>query len=168
LTSTTVGRVTTSVLTLRELDDADLAEYVVRLERDYAQEMHRLGGVPLDEARESARQSVLELFPGGRPAEGNRLWFGYDEAGERVGVLWLAHRQPGTAAAHAWIYDIEVESHRRGQGWGRRLMEEAERITREWGLSSLRLNVFGDNEVARNLYRSQGFREQNVIMTKAV
>lgn len=159
---------TASTLTLRELDDTELAEYVVRLEREYAAEMHGQGGVPLDEAAESARQSTVELFPGGRPAEGNRLWFALDDAGERVGVLWLAHREPGTTSAHAWIYDIEVEAGRRGQGWGRRLMEEAERITREWGLSSLRLNVFGDNEVARKLYRSQGFREQNVIMTKAL
>lgn len=28
------------------------------------------------------------------------------------------------------------------------------------------LNVFGDNAVARHLYRSAGFREQRVTMTK--
>ena len=159
---------TATSIALRELEDDELAEYVVRLEREYAVEMHRQGGVPLEEALEQSRQSTQELFPGGRPAEGNRLWFALDDAGERVGVLWLAHRQAGTTSAHAWIYDIEVEPERRGQGWGRRLMQEAERITREWGLTSLRLNVFGDNEVARGLYRSQGFREQNVIMTKAL
>ncbi len=83
-----------------------------------------------------------------------------------MGLLWLAHRQPGTVREHAWIYDIEVEADRRGEGWGRRLLERAEAIAREWGLDSLQLNVFGDNEVARGLYRSAGFREQQVAMTK--
>jgi ribosomal protein S18 acetylase RimI-like enzyme len=32
----------------------------------------------------------------------------------------------------------------------------------------LRLNVFGDNEVARSLYTSLGFREQQVTMSKRV
>jgi ribosomal protein S18 acetylase RimI-like enzyme len=140
----------------------------VHLEQSYAQDMHDLGGVPLEEARDRARESMAELFPDGRPAEGNHLWRAVDADGEPVGVLWLAHRSPGTAQAHAWIYDVEVDEGRRGQGFGRALMQRAEEITREWGLTSLRLNVFGDNEVARNLYRTQGFREQAVIMTKSV
>ena len=155
-------------LTLVELTDHDLGEFIVRLEESYARDMHEQGGTPLVEARQHARETTLELFPGGRPAEGNRLWRALDQHGEPVGLLWLAHREAGTAAEHAWVYDIEVEPARRGEGWGRRLMQRAEEITREWGLSSLRLNVFGDNQVARNLYRSLGFREQNVIMTKAL
>lgn len=155
-------------LVLHELAGDELARYIVHLEESYAQDMHTLGGVPEQEARAHARTSTLQLFPDGVPAEGNVLWRAVDGDGEPVGILWLAHRERGTAQEHAWIYDIEVEPSRRGQGWGRLLMQRAEEIAREWGLTSLRLNVFGDNEVARNLYRSQGFREQNVIMSKAL
>jgi ribosomal protein S18 acetylase RimI-like enzyme len=151
-----------------ELAGEDLAGYLVHVERSYAQDMHELGGVPVEEARERARQSTLELFPDGLPAEGNQLWRAVDGDGEPVGVLWLAHRAKGTPGEHAWIYDIEVEPGRRGQGHGRTMMHRAEEITREWGLTLLRLNVFGDNEVARNLYRSQGFHEEAVIMSKAL
>ncbi len=158
----------THVLRLVELAGDELARYLVHLETSYADDMHQQGGVPESEAAERARQSMIELFPDGQPAEGNQLWRAVDAEGQPVGVLWLAHRLAGTAAAHAWIYDIEVEPARRGQGWGRELMERAEQITRDWGLDSLRLNVFGDNDVARNLYRSQGFREQSVTMTKSL
>ncbi len=155
-------------LVLRDLVGADLAEYIEHLEESYAQQMHALGGVSVEEARQRSHETTLELFPGGEPAEGNQLWRAFDGAGEPVGVLWLAHREAGTPSEHAWIYDIEVDPARRGQGWGRLLMERAEDITCDWGLKSLRLNVFGDNEVARNLYRSRGFREQNVIMAKVL
>jgi ribosomal protein S18 acetylase RimI-like enzyme len=152
-------------LELVELSDAELATYAADLEASYADEMHRLGGYPLEEARERSRKSMAELFPSGRPAEGSAVWRAIDNAGEQVGVLWLAQRHE-SGSTFAWIYDVEVVQSRRGQGHGRRLMEHAERLAREWGASTLRLNVFGDNEVARNLYRRQGFREQNVIMSK--
>jgi ribosomal protein S18 acetylase RimI-like enzyme len=156
----------TDDLHLVDLLGDDLAVYLVHLEKSYAEDMSRLGGAPIEEARERARRSMLELFPDGQPAEGNQLWRAQDGDGRPVGVLWLARRDDGAGRPYAWIYDIEVEPDRRGQGWGRRLMVEAERISREWGLASLRLNVFGDNEVARNLYRSQGFREHAVVMGK--
>jgi ribosomal protein S18 acetylase RimI-like enzyme len=155
-------------LVLHELAGEELAGYVVYLEASYAREMHELGGVALDEARQLAHDSTLELFPDGRPAAGHQLWRAVDGDGQPVGILWLARRDQGTVREHAWIYDIEVEAGRRGQGWGRLLMERAEQIALDWGLRSLRLNVFGDNEVARRLYRSRGFREQSVIMTKVL
>ncbi|GAB3588923.1 hypothetical protein GCM10027446_00020 [Angustibacter peucedani] len=155
-------------LRYEELAGDDLARYLVHLEQSYADDMHALGGVPLEEARERARQSMVELFPDGTPAPGNRLWRAVDGDGRAVGILWLAHRAAGTPGEHAWIYDVEVEADRRGEGFGRQLMQRAEEIAREWGLTSLRLNVFGDNEVARQLYRTQGFREEAVIMSKAL
>ena len=155
-------------IVLRDLVGDELARYLVHLEASYAQDMHEQGGVPLEEARARSRADTDELFPDGRPAEHHRLWRAVDGEGAPVGVLWLARREVGTAQEHAWIFDIEVDPDRRGQGWGRLLMQEAERIAREWEQTSLRLNVFGDNEVARNLYRSQGFREQQVVMSKAL
>ena len=153
-------------LVLRDLTDEELAHYLVYLEQSYAADMHRLGGVPEAVAREDARQSTLHLFPDGRPREGHHLYRAVDDAGRPVGFLWLAHRQPGTVREDAYVYDIEIEADRRGEGWGRRLLERAESIAREWGVESLQLNVFGDNTVARQLYRSAGFREQQVVMTK--
>ena len=39
---------------------------------------------------------------------------------------------------------------------------------RRRGYGRLGLNVFGNNDVARSLYRSLGYEENGVFMTKAV
>jgi len=146
----------------------ELSVYVARVEVEYAAELFRSTGISEQAAREEARQSQIDLFPEGRVAPHEQIWVAEDTAGSRVGVLWLAHRDPGTPQEHVWIYDIEVDVARRGQGWGRKLLSLAEEQTRALGLRSLRLNVFGQNQVARELYRSQGFAESRVIMIKDV
>lgn len=158
----------TQTVGLVELAASELTAFIADAQTSYAQDMHESGGIPIEQALAAARESTAELFPDGQPAPGNHVWRALDPDGQPVGILWLAHRKPDTPQAHAWIYNIEVLSERRGQGWGRALLEQAERITREWGLTSLQLHVFGANEVARNLYRSQGMREQSVVMTKSV
>jgi ribosomal protein S18 acetylase RimI-like enzyme len=45
-------------------------------------------------------------------------------------------------------------------------MEVAERQAREYGCSSLGLNVFGGNEVAIRLYQSLGYRTTSQQMNK--
>jgi ribosomal protein S18 acetylase RimI-like enzyme len=44
----------------------------------------------------------------------------------------------------------------------------AEGEARRRGLSRVALNVFGGNEVARNLYRSLGYEETAVTMRKTL
>ncbi|WP_460445078.1 GNAT family N-acetyltransferase [Angustibacter aerolatus] len=153
---------------LRAMSDDEVREYVQRIEVEYAEDMHTNGGLTLEVARERARASTEELAPEGRFGPEHRVWVAEDDDGERVGVLWLARRETGTADEHAWVYDIEVDAARRGQGWGRRLLAAAEAESRAWGQTSLRLNVFGGNAVARRLYTSAGFAESSITMTKAL
>jgi RimJ/RimL family protein N-acetyltransferase len=47
-------------------------------------------------------------------------------------------------------------------------MELAEAEARSHGLHRIALNVFGGNEVARNLYRSLGYAESAVHMAKDI
>jgi ribosomal protein S18 acetylase RimI-like enzyme len=163
-----VTRVTDEELLLRPMSTDELPAYIARLEVEYAAELFQSTGMTAEAAREESRQSTLEAFPEGRIGPHEQVWVAEDAAGRRVGVLWLAHREPGTAKEHAWIYDIEVDEDRRGEGWGRKLLALAEDQTRALGLSSLRLNVFGQNHVARELYRTQGFAESRVTMVKDV
>jgi ribosomal protein S18 acetylase RimI-like enzyme len=155
-------------LSLRPMSSAELPDYIARLEVEYAAELHQSTGISLAAAQAESRQSTIDSFPDGQIAENEHVWVAEDATGDRVGVLWLAHREPGTPKEHAWIYDIEVDESRRGEGWGRRLLDLAEQETLALGLTSLRLNVFGQNSVARELYRTQGFAESRVTMVKDV
>ena len=160
--------VTDEELRLRPMTTDELPGYIARLETEYAAELYRSTGISFEAAQQESRQSTLDSFPDGKIGPHEQIWVAEDAAGVRVGVLWLAHREPGTPKEHAWIYDIEVDEDRRGEGWGRKLLQLAEAKTRELGLTSLRLNVFGRNEVARELYRTQGFTESRVTMVKDV
>jgi ribosomal protein S18 acetylase RimI-like enzyme len=146
----------------------ELPAYLARLEVEYAAELVESTGITAEAAQEESRQSTIDSFPEGQVALNEQIWVAEDAAGTRVGVLWLAHREPGTPKEHAWIYDIEVDEARRGEGWGRKLLDLAEEQTRALGLTSLRLNVFGRNRVARELYLTQGFAESRVTMVKDV
>ena len=108
-------------LRLRPMTPDEFPAYVARLELEYAAELHESTGISAEEAMEESRQSTLESFPDGAIAPNEQIWVAEDPAGVRVGVLWLAHREPGTSKEHAWIYDIEVDEVRRGEGWGRKL-----------------------------------------------
>lgn len=158
----------TDELRLRPMTTDELPAYIARLEVEYAAELNESTGVTAEAAQEESRQSTIDSFPEGQVAPNEHVWVAEDASGTRVGVLWLAHREPGTPKEHAWVYDIEVDEARRGEGWGRKLLDLAEEQTRALGLTSLRLNVFGQNKVARELYRTQGFAESRVTMVKDV
>jgi len=87
--------------------------------------------------------------------------------GEHVGELWLTEREEQLRPV-LWVYDLRVDERFRGRGFARAAMEFAEEEARRRGLGHVALNVFGGNEPARRLYRSLGYREDAVSMSKPV
>ncbi|MGV8864532.1 MAG: ribosomal protein S18-alanine N-acetyltransferase [Pseudomonas sp.] len=69
-------------------------------------------------------------------------------------ALLLFHR--GTSLAR--LYSIAMASDVRGQGLGRRLLEQAEERAREHDCAYLRLEVRPDNPTAISLYERSGYR----------
>jgi ribosomal protein S18 acetylase RimI-like enzyme len=59
-----------------------------------------------------------------------------------------------------------VDEAYRGRGYGRAAPEALEPLAISLGYGSIGLHVFGDNEVARRLYRSAGYAETDVSMLK--
>jgi ribosomal protein S18 acetylase RimI-like enzyme len=55
------------------------------------------------------------------------------------------------------LHDVVVDPNARGQGVGWLLLEAVEAEARRRGCCGLTLEVFGDNEVAKRLYRKFGF-----------
>ena len=153
---------------LRPLTDEELPGYSEAALRGYATSIEEQGGMPRGFAQEKARRDFEQLWPDGVPADGHAV-FGVEDAetGEQVGYLWIAERD-NQGRKVVWIYDIEIDERFRGRGFGRAAMELAEQQARERGLGRVELNVFGRNEVARNLYRSLGYEESAVWMGKDV
>ncbi|GGB16071.1 hypothetical protein GCM10011492_02230 [Flexivirga endophytica] len=151
---------------VRPIADDELPDYIASTMREYAEDKHTNGGVPLEEAHRQAELETAQLFPDGKLAPGHAVLIATDDAGDRVGRLWMARR--GESKEFAFIYDIQVEPAARGKGYGRALMQEAAQWSRDNGLDTLTLHVFGGNDVAINLYESLGFVTTDRMMKLAL
>ncbi len=69
-----------------------------------------------------------------------------------VGAALLAVR-----GEDGWCGGLSVAPEYRGQGWGRRLMEQLRRRAQERGLRRVRLEVRTENDHARSVYRQVGY-----------
>jgi len=67
---------------------------------------------------------------------------------------------------YAYIGDLAVLKAKRGQGYGRALLSECERIARQAGRKWLRLGVLANNVGARRFYRGFGLEEKFPTLEK--
>ena len=153
-------------LRLRPVRDDELAEYVRGARESYALDVEESARLSAQEAGEKADRDIAALVPDGRPGEGQHLLVvEEDETGEAVGRVWFAERRRG-ARLVAWLYEVSIDERVRGRGYGRQAMLLLEDEARGRGLPLVALNVFGGNERARSLYRSLGYVEDSVWMSK--
>ena len=140
------------------------ARYRETAVRAYAEDKVRTGAWPEAEALERSDGEFTALLPDGVRTPDHHVRSIVDEAGDLVGALWFG---PGTGTGRTcFIYDFEVFAAYRGRGFGRAALAALEPIAREVGYDAIALHVFGDNDVARNLYRSSGYVETDVSMRK--
>jgi ribosomal protein S18 acetylase RimI-like enzyme len=133
----------------------------------YAEDKVRSGAWSEAEALERSDGEFTALLPDGVLTPDHHVRSVVDEGGDLVGALWFG---PGSSGAGrtCFIYDFEVFTAYRGRGFGRAALEALEPIARELGYDVIALHVFGDNDVARNLYRSSGYVETDVSMRKTL
>ncbi|CAA9354779.1 MAG: hypothetical protein AVDCRST_MAG90-2601 [uncultured Microvirga sp.] len=96
-----------------------------------------------------------------------------DAQGRVVGALGLVVQDDPPfiredVRRHAYVTDLVVEDGWRGQGIGRLLLTEAERLSREKGLKRLVIGVLAGNEGAARLYRGFGFDPYAAALVKAL
>lgn len=152
-------------VTLRPMTAAEYDEYLTWVVADYASELVRNRRTTTDDAIPRAQASFDSLLPQGRETPKQVLLIAEDaDGGGRVGLLWFG--PASDAADQAWVYDVTVEEGLRGRGFGRAIMRAFEREAVTRGYARAGLNVFGDNEVARGLYESLGYREVARQMAK--
>jgi len=152
---------------LRPLRDDELPAFVEHARAAYEDELVSQAGLRPAEAAQKAVDDWSRLLPDGNVPPGNDLYAIEDEAsGERVGDLWIAERDNDVGEKTLFVYSIEIFPELRGRGFGREAMLLFEDEARRRGLSQANLTVLGGNDVARSLYRSLGYVERAVFMSK--
>ncbi|MDX6592712.1 MAG: hypothetical protein QOJ13_1908 [Gaiellales bacterium] len=135
--------------------------------RAYAHDISQNGGLPRDLAERKAETDFASVLPHGLDTPGQTIRVVEDDEAGAVGVVWYAERELDLRQV-TFLYEITIREEHRGRGHGRMAMQLFEEEVRRNGGRELELNVFGGNNVARNLYRSLGYRESSVHMTKTL
>ena len=148
-------------LQLRPMEEEAFVAWLPRLRDEYAQDLVRDYGMSAEKAR---AQAIAEI-DGHRSAE--HSVFVIEVEREPVGHLWLVERRDAYEPTLV-VYDIDVDEPFRGRGYGRAAMVFAEEEARRRGLTRIALHVGARNDGARNLYRSLGFEENEVAMSKLI
>jgi ribosomal protein S18 acetylase RimI-like enzyme len=133
----------------------------------YAADMVRVGSWPPESAEDRAVVLFARLVPDGRETTGHEFRSIVTDAGETVGAVWFAADDEADNPT-AFIWDIAIDPAHRGLGYGRAAMVALEELAKSLGYDSIRLHVFGDNAVARGLYRAVGYTESDVTMVKRI
>ena len=131
--------------------------------RDYADGKVRAGTWAPEAALGLAADELAQLLPDGPATAGNELRSVVNADGQVVGSVWVGPTRPGDTET-CFVWDIHVDAAVRGRGYGRAAMLEVAALAKRMGYSRIELHVFGDNTVARGLYRSLGYVETDVQM----
>jgi len=151
-------------LRLRPMTAGEFPAFVAASKAEYASDIEVHGGQTHEAALEKAEADFPAVLPEGLDTPGHAI-FVVEADRAVVGRLWLAERELGGRRV-LYLYDISIEPGHQGRGYGRATMKLAEQEARARGIGRIELNVFGGNEVARNLYRSLGYVETSVQMGK--
>jgi ribosomal protein S18 acetylase RimI-like enzyme len=149
------------------MDEPTWASWRSRATSAYADEKVAAGNWPADEAQQLSEKEFARLLPEGRETHGHEIRVMVTDAGEHVGQTWFTIEQRELGRV-VFIYDIEVWAEHRRKGYARLALAEIEAYAQEHDCLGVMLHVFGNNTPARELYRSEGFEETNVLMLKRV
>jgi ribosomal protein S18 acetylase RimI-like enzyme len=159
-------------VTLRPMTRAEFEEWLPRQVAGYAALIAASGALPPQAAREKAERDTARYFGhghrGSQPGAPGQLVYRIVAGRVAVGWLWLGVPGPESDPRMAWVFEIEIEAAFRGRGYGRAAMRLAEDESRARGMTSLGLNVHGQNMVARSLYESLGYEVTAMQMKKPV
>ncbi len=135
--------------------------------QEYAENKTRVGNVAAEKALKESNREFKELLPEGLNTADNYFFNVIDEGGRQIaGTLWIHIRKEHQ---DVFIYDIRIKENYRGRGFGKQTLQALEALIKDRGFPrKISLHVFGDNDVALNLYRSAGFVATNIRMSKFI
>lgn len=147
---------------LAAMTPEEFRPYIERVITDYAADHVRGGRWTKEESLGASRNEVDRLLPQGVDTPHHHLFTIRSlPEGVVVGTIWVH-----VDGAKGFVYGLEIDEGHRRRGFARAAMLLAEEEARRGGAATLGLHVFGENAPARDLYRSLGYRETNVVMLK--
>lgn len=149
------------MIKLESLQQEDFERFLEREIRGYAEDHVRNGNWPADGALERSRKEFEFYLPDGIRTQDQYLWSLVDDAGNKIGVLWVQLKDH-----KAFIFDFVIDEEFRGRGFGKQALTVMDETLKSMGAESVALHVFGDNVSAQELYKKMGFYIVGMNMKK--
>jgi ribosomal protein S18 acetylase RimI-like enzyme len=157
-----------AMVNLVPVTEEEFLAFVDASVKNYAEEKVKSGNWPEEGSLERSRREFKSLLPDGKDSKDNYIYKMVDsKRKERVGTIWVAIRVENDLPG-AFIYDITVGEKFRGKGYGKRAMQELEKVVKNLGYDRISLHVFGHNKVAFSLYQSLDYQVTNILMSKTL
>ncbi len=149
---------------LSKMSITDYQDYLTYATHAYAQDKIQAGTWSPAEAQTLAAESFQRLLPDG-PNTPDHYVFSLMQEGidQPIGILWI-HAQD----QKAFIYDFEINSAYRGQGYGKAALKVAEQWAHTQGIREIGLHVFAHNQSAYHLYKKMGYLETDISMVRQI
>ncbi|MEY9093361.1 GNAT family N-acetyltransferase [Paenibacillus sp. RC84] len=155
------------MVALEPMSPEQFNEWLQLSVKEYAESKTKAGNVAVEKALEGSAREFKELLPDGLNTADSYIFNATDEESNQiVGTLWIKIR---SEQQEVFIYGIRMSEDFRGKGFGKQTLQALEAFIKERGFPlKISLHVFGDNEIALNLYRSAGFEATNIRMSKVI
>lgn len=151
------------MIRLESLLQEDFEPFLEREIRGYAEDHMRNGSWPAEGALERSRKEFEFYLPDGTRSQHQYLWSLVDDAGNKIGVLWVQVKD-----GKAFIFDFVIDEEFRGKGFGKQTLSALDEKLKSLGAQSVALHVFGDNISAQELYKKMGFSIVGMNMKKVL
>jgi RimJ/RimL family protein N-acetyltransferase len=157
-----------TMIQFRAMTDSEFLPYLDELYRGYADEQVKAGSWPADRGLELAKAEIHEMLPDGLTTQNNFLYslIAPNEPSP-IGVIWILIRERNNQK-EAFIADIVIFDAFRRKGYGAQALKSLNETVKGMGVHRIRLQVFGHNKVARDLYEKSGYKMVNIYMEKQV
>ncbi len=145
---------------------SEFEEFKIKSQSTYAADLAKAEDISIEDASKHTYEQFKKLVPDGIKTSG-QLFFQVvkKDSQQSLGYLWLGFQNRFGRKVIS-INDIAINTTYRRQGFGKLLMELVEQEAKRHEAVYIRLHVFNHNEVAKQLYLSQGFNPSSIDMKK--
>ncbi|PKH12082.1 MULTISPECIES: N-acetyltransferase [Planomicrobium] len=151
---------------LTEMNDEEFDQYMEFFIPDYAKDLSDNFMIPYEKALGESEDLMATLLPDRQNSADQHIRNIYSpEDDKKIGVLWYNIQAESNKA---YVYHILIHEAFRKRGFASLVLEELEETVKSAGVTSMGLNVFGNNPGAQRVYEKLGYQPASMAMGKRI
>lgn len=156
------------MVNLRSMRSNEFPAYCDYFVADYSKEIALNYGHSLAVAIDLAKQSVADSFPNGIDSNKHELLCIEITSETELKVIGYLWHSVVIDESSTFIYDFYIDDKYRGNGYGKKALQQLELLLAGIGIKQIKLRVAYHNQRALRLYQAVGFTISGYNMSKTI